>query len=101
MGLCANGDTLYLSTLHQLWRFENAVTHDEQPYEGHDRVFVPRVAYTTGDLDIHEISVDGMGRPVFVNTLFSCLATVSERYSFVPLWKPASFRSSRPKTAVT
>ena len=25
---------------------------------------------------------------VFVNTLFGCLATVSERYSFVPLWRP-------------
>ena len=26
---------------------------------------------------------------MFVNTLFSCLATVSERYSFRPLWKPS------------
>jgi uncharacterized protein (TIGR03032 family) len=25
---------------------------------------------------------------VFVNTLFGCLATVSDRHSFVPLWKP-------------
>ena len=28
------------------------------------------------------------GRPVFVNTLFRCLATVSDRYSFEPLWRP-------------
>ena len=26
---------------------------------------------------------------VFVNTLFGCLATVNERYSFEPLWQPA------------
>jgi uncharacterized protein (TIGR03032 family) len=32
--------------------------------------------------------VDSNGRIVFVNTLFNCLATVSDRYSFVPLWKP-------------
>lgn len=25
---------------------------------------------------------------IFVNTLFSCLATVSDRYSFIPLWQP-------------
>ncbi|MCA1852281.1 MAG: TIGR03032 family protein, partial [Beggiatoa sp.] len=28
------------------------------------------------------------GGPVFVNTLFSCLATVSECHSFIPLWQP-------------
>jgi len=28
------------------------------------------------------------GAPVFVNTLFSCLAPVSERYSFLPLRQP-------------
>jgi uncharacterized protein (TIGR03032 family) len=32
--------------------------------------------------------VDGDGRVLFVNTLFSCLATVSERASFKPLWRP-------------
>ena len=28
------------------------------------------------------------GRIVFVNTLYNCLATPSERHSFAPLWKP-------------
>jgi uncharacterized protein (TIGR03032 family) len=28
------------------------------------------------------------GRIVFVNTLYNCLATTSERHSFAPLWKP-------------
>ncbi len=79
--------TLYLSTLFQLWRFENSLGLGET-YQGYDRLYVPRVGWTTGDLDIHDIGVDGQGRPVFVNTLFGCLATVSERHSFVPLWKP-------------
>ena len=31
----------------------------------------------------------GSGKQVvFVNTLFSCLATISEQHSFVPLWQP-------------
>jgi uncharacterized protein (TIGR03032 family) len=39
-------------------------------------------------VDVHDLAVDGGGHLVFVNTLFSCLATVSQRYSFVPLWRP-------------
>ena len=32
------------------------------------------------------------GRIVFVNTLYNCLATPSERHSFTPLWKPSYFQ---------
>ena len=87
MGLCAVGQQIYLSTLFQIWRFDNALQHG-QAYEGHDRVYVPQVAWTTGDIDAHDMAVDGGGRLVFVNTLFSCLATLSESHSFVPLWRP-------------
>ncbi len=51
-------------------------------------MYAPKVGYVTGDLDIHDVSIDASGRPVFVNTLFGCLATVSDRHSFIPLWKP-------------
>ena len=42
----------------------------------------------TGDLDIHELTVEPSGRIVFVNTRFSCLATTSLTHGFKPLWKP-------------
>lgn len=87
MGLCIDGNSLWMSTLYQLWRFENALAPG-QLHDGYDRLFVPQVGYTTGDLDVHDVAVDAGGRPVFVNTLFSCLATVSDRHSFVPLWRP-------------
>ena len=87
MGLWSDGQTLYMSTLYQLWRFENALANGETA-DGYDRLYVPRVAWTTGDVDAHDVAVDRKGRVVFVNTLFSCLATVSERDSFVPLWRP-------------
>jgi len=88
MGLCAAGpESLWMSSLFQLWRLENAL-EPGRDHDGFDRLYVPRVAYTTGDLDVHDIAVDGDGRVVFVNTLFSCLATVSDRHSFVPLWVP-------------
>jgi uncharacterized protein (TIGR03032 family) len=88
MGLCVAGDTMWMSSLYQLWRFENTLDDGDRNAEGYDRHFVPRVGYVTGDLDIHDIAVDADGRVLFVNTLYSCLATTSERHSFQPLWHP-------------
>jgi uncharacterized protein (TIGR03032 family) len=87
MGLWASQQTLFMSSLYQLWRFENALA-EGQLHSGYDRLYVPQVGYTTGDLDIHDVAVDENGQIVFVNTLFGCLATVDHRHSFVPLWRP-------------
>ena len=87
MGLYATSHSLYLSSLFQLWRFENAL-EPGQDYQGYDRLYVPQVGYTTGDLDIHDIALDANDQILFVNTLFGCLATVSSTHSFVPLWQP-------------
>jgi uncharacterized protein (TIGR03032 family) len=88
MGLCATPNGLYMSSLYQIWRFENAFEAGQQQ-DGYDRLYVPQAGYTTGDLDIHDMAVDSNGRLVFVNTLFGCLATLSETHSFKPLWQPA------------
>ena len=87
MGMCLDGNSLYISTLWQLFRFENVLEAGEMR-DGYDRLYLPQVGYITGDLDIHDVAVDENGRVVFVNTLFSCLATVSETHSFQSLWKP-------------
>jgi uncharacterized protein (TIGR03032 family) len=86
MGLYAAGSSLYMSSLYQLWRFEN-VLKPGQKNNDYDALYVPQMSYVTGDLDIHDVVVSNDGL-VFVNTLFSCLAKVSETHSFVPLWKP-------------
>lgn len=87
MGLWGNEQTIYMSSRYQVWRFENAL-QPGQLHQGYDRLYVPQIAYTTGDLDIHDLCVDANNRIVFVNALFSCLATVSEVNSFTPLWQP-------------
>ena len=123
MGLWANGSRFYMSSLYQLWRFENAL-EPGQMHNGYDCLYVPQVGYVTGDLDVHDVAVEKNlqpstkksptdippslsrvegqvaeeptlvrgepeeGRVVFVNTLFNCLATVSEQHSFIPLWQP-------------
>src|SRR5581483_7292498 len=88
MGLAASSDRIFLGGLQQVWRLENVLADGQVANERFDRLFVPRAAYTTGDIDIHELSVGGDGRVVFVNTKYSCLATLDERHSFVPLWQP-------------
>jgi uncharacterized protein (TIGR03032 family) len=87
MGLWADGLTLWLGTRYQLWRFANLLRPGET-HQGHDRLYVPKVGHTTGDLDVHDIAVDGTGRVVFVATGFGCLATLALRASFTPLWRP-------------
>ena len=87
MGMTVAGNSLYVSSLFNLIRFENTLAEGET-HEGYDRLYLPQVVYITGDLDIHDIAVDGCGRLVFINTLFGCLATTSDTHSFTPLWRP-------------
>jgi uncharacterized protein (TIGR03032 family) len=87
MGLWADGQTLWMSSLFQIWRFENVLDPGTNA-KGYDRYYVPQVGYTTGDVDAHDIAMDEDGRPIFVATLFGCLAALSETHSLVPLWKP-------------
>jgi uncharacterized protein (TIGR03032 family) len=88
MGLSVQGDSLYLASQYQLWRFNNVLPEGRATSEGFDRTYVPNVAWVTGDVDAHDVGLLADGRPIFVNTLFSCLATVGEDCSFKPLWQP-------------
>ena len=109
MGLWTTPNHLYLSTRYQLWQFDN-VLNPGQLYKGYDQLYVPRIAHTTGDLDIHDVVVVnhcGKGtdkkkgrleqRVIFVNTLFSCLATLSDQYSFEPIWQPPFISKLTPE----
>lgn len=87
MGLHVDADKIWAASLHQIWRFSQYSGFTAQA-QGVERVYRPRVAHVTGDIDIHEIAEDSNGRLIFVNTLHSCLATLSDDLSFEPLWKP-------------
>jgi uncharacterized protein (TIGR03032 family) len=91
MGVAVSGDgrTLVLATQYQIHRFDNVIPEGQQTSEGHDALYAPHVAWVTGDVDAHDVGLGADERPIFVNTLFSCLATVSDGHSFKPVWKPA------------
>lgn len=87
LGIAVSGASLYLAGLNAIWRFENVIPPGGS-LEGHDAVYVPQAAWFTGDVFAHDVGVLPSGRPVFVNTAFSCLATVDEASSFRSVWKP-------------
>ncbi len=97
MGLWADPQRILLATLFQLWRLENVLGPDQHTGEGADRHYVPRVAHTTGDLDIHDVGVLADGRIMFVNTLYSCLALLSPTHSFRVFWKPPFISKLAPE----
>jgi uncharacterized protein (TIGR03032 family) len=90
MGLAASADgrSLALATHFQIHRFDNVLAPGQANSEGFDAVFAPHAAWVTGDLDVHDVAFGAGGRPIFVNTLFGCIAAVSDTHSFRPLWKP-------------
>jgi uncharacterized protein (TIGR03032 family) len=87
MGMAFDGRRLAIATLIQITTFVDAAK-GEKNAEGYDAVFVPQLAHYTADLDVHDLAYGAGGRLLFVNTLFSCLAAVSDSHSFRPLWKP-------------
>jgi len=91
MGLNVSGNSLYVASLYQIHRFEDVSSQPNHTLSPGERFYVPQLNYITGDIDTHEMVMEttgGIERLVFVNTLFNCLATVSEKYSFQPIWKP-------------
>jgi uncharacterized protein (TIGR03032 family) len=97
MGLHYHGRELHVASQHQIWRLSDLLAPGEFANGAFDCVLTPRHAHTTGYLDVHELGVDGAGRPIFVNTKYSCLATTDPDYSFRPVWKPPFITELAPE----
>jgi uncharacterized protein (TIGR03032 family) len=54
----------------------------------YDALFMPRLSYNTGGIDIHDLRFGNNGEIYGVNTLFSCLIQLDDQYNFTPYWKP-------------
>ncbi len=62
----------------------------------YDSLFIPRVTYHTGSLDLHDISYTKEGL-VGVNTMFSCLSKFDANLSFENIWQPHFVTDSKPE----
>ena len=88
IGVSADARSLLVASEYQIVRFDNVMAGSPPMDSGIDASFVPHQTWITGDVDVHDIGFGADSRPLFVNTLFNCIATVSDGYSFKPLWQP-------------
>lgn len=99
MGLDVHGDQLAIATGNRIHWFSNDVLLapdcvPEQPNR-YDSLYLLRSSHYTGPLFVHDLAFAG-DELWFVNTRFSCLATLDNRYNFVPRWQPAFISELSP-----
>ncbi len=91
MGLDVDGPRLLLATRHHVIELANAPLLAYEFLEGqpgrYDALYLPRVTYDTGDLNVHDVAF-GVDTLWLVTTRFSCLCSPSREYSFIPRWRP-------------
>jgi protein O-GlcNAc transferase len=87
--ICADGDHIWLSTMHQILKCSNSNSKDDLD-EGFDACYVPMVSHNTQHIDGHDFMTKKDGTLLFVNTKFSCISSLSDKYNFnveyVPPW---------------
>lgn len=89
MGLAVDHARFFVGTETGIREYRNvpAASARLEPANRHDAVYVLRNQHVTGNIDIHEMAIAD-GECWYVNTLFSCLCTRDDDYSFVPQWRP-------------
>src|SRR5262249_11579262 len=92
------GCRLAVGTTLQVWEFGDVPSGARrlEPAGSHDACFLPRQSHVTGNVLIHEMAYGSGGRLWFVNTRFSCLATLDAEASFVPRWRPPFITELEP-----
>jgi uncharacterized protein (TIGR03032 family) len=94
MGIAVGDDGLAVGGKEQIWslRDHSELAGSIAPAGRYDRCWLPRTSIVTGPIQCHELAWGTApgGEPELwvVNTLFSCLAGLDSRYSFVPRWRP-------------
>jgi len=88
LALADGGSKLAIGTTLQVWQFRDNPNVARRLDRRHDACFLPRSSHVTGNVMIHEMAYGAAGELWFVNTRFSCLATLDPESSFVPRWRP-------------
>lgn len=99
MGMGMQGERLAVATAEDVLVFRrSAELAKNQPGKPgkYDSVYVPVTQYHTGRLALHDMGWDKQGRLVAVNTAFSCLSYISDRYHFEPFWQPKFITALEP-----
>ncbi len=87
-----NKDKLAIACKDEVIVFSNskdlAINYPNSPNK-YDSIYMPRLTYHTGNLDIHDLNFGKDENLYAVNTLFSCIIKLDDDYNFTPYWKPS------------
>lgn len=108
MGIAVNGNRMAIGSKTMVSQYHNQPDLDEaflrpaikeqagMVYQS-DAWFAPQSYMVTGAVDVHDVSYDVSNNVWFVNTRFSCIATLDYHFSFVPVWKPKFISQLAPQ----
>src|SRR5262249_29947970 len=90
LALGATANCLAIGTKFQVWEFRDLpdVAARLGPKGRPAAGYLPPSSHVTGNVEIHEMAYGRGGELWFVNTRFSCLATIGPSASFAPRWRP-------------
>lgn len=99
MGLAFDGERLAVAAKESVLLYSSspllAKAYPKQK-DTYDTLFLPRAQYFTSLTDTHDIVWAGE-KLMMVNTRFSCLAWLDERYNFLPFWQPPFITELMPE----
>ncbi|MEM9324244.1 MAG: TIGR03032 family protein [Bacteroidota bacterium] len=91
MGIASNVQKMAIACKDHLIVLENSpalAKNYPKKRNVYDSMYVPRITFHTGIVDIHDIAFGKQGIWA-INTSFSCLCLINGHYNFIPKWKPA------------
>lgn len=101
MGLDVRGQELVLATLDCIHRFSNDALLAPDCMPGYpnryDAIYLLRASHYTGLVFAHDVALADNDELWFVNTRFSCLATLDYKHNFVPQWQPSFISELTPE----
>ncbi len=90
MGIAVGTNQLAIGGPNLIWLLRDAegLAAEIEPAGKHDRAFLARESFVTGNIHVHELGWGEGDRLWVVNTLFSCLCELHEDFNFIPRWQP-------------
>lgn len=98
MGMAVKDDKMIITTKDEVIVLQNSkelAAFYPNKQNTYDSLWLPRVTYYTGLVDMHDIGFGDDG--IYgVNTSFSCICKIDGTYNFTPVWKPPFISKMMP-----
>lgn len=90
MGVSVRGNRMAIASKDEIIVLDNSrelAAHYPNKQNVYDSLWVPRITYYTGRVDMHDVAISDDGIYA-INTSFSCLCKIDGNFNFTPIWQP-------------